>query len=265
MNKNIHIAVLGCGNLGLSIVQGLLRAETPPENITATRRDLSQLKELKEAGVQVTSDNQKAIESASLVLVAVKPYNVAKVLREIKPGLKAGQHSVVSLATGVSLEELSSHVDNGVQIYRAMPNIAAEVGESVTCIAMNGSPQEEDMNAIRSVFDSMGSSLIIDEELMEAATILGACGVAFALRFTRAMIQGGIEIGFDAHTAKQIVNQTVKGSVQLLIDKNEHPEAEIDKVTTPKGCTIVGLNEMEHQGFSSSLIKGIVASYDKLE
>ena len=99
---------------------------------------------------------------------------------------------------------------------------------------------------------------------MEAATILGACGIAYVLRFARAMTQGGIQIGFDAATANKIVTQTIKGAMQLLIDKNEHPEAAIDKVTTPRGCTIVGLNEMEHQGFSSSLIKGIVASFDRL-
>ena len=99
---------------------------------------------------------------------------------------------------------------------------------------------------------------------MQSATILGACGIAYVLRFIRAMIQGGIQIGFDSKTASEIVTQTVKGAASLLIEKNEHPEFEIDKVTTPKGCTIVGLNEMEHNGFSSSLIKGIVASYNKI-
>ena len=99
---------------------------------------------------------------------------------------------------------------------------------------------------------------------MNAATVLGACGVAFALRFIRAMVQGGIEIGFDASTAALIANQTVRGAAALLLQGNTHPEAEIDKVTTPKGCTIAGLNEMEHQGFSSSLIEGITTSFEKI-
>jgi pyrroline-5-carboxylate reductase len=107
--------------------------------------------------------------------------------------------------------------------------------------------------------------MVIDEDLMESATILGACGIAYVLRFIRAMIQGGIQIGFDAVTASVIVNQTVKGAAELLIERHQHPEYEIDKVTTPKGCTIVGLNEMEHNGFSSSLIKGLVASFEKIE
>ena len=105
---------------------------------------------------------------------------------------------------------------------------------------------------------------MIDEKLMEAATVLGACGTAYAMRYIRANIQGGIEIGFDAATASLIAAQTVKGAAELLLQKGTHPEQEIDKVTTPKGCTIAGLNEMEHQGFSSSLIKGIAVSYNKI-
>ncbi len=99
---------------------------------------------------------------------------------------------------------------------------------------------------------------------MEAATILGACGIAYALRFIRAMTQGGIQIGFSADVASLIASQTVKGAAELLLVGDTHPEAEIDKVTTPKGCTIVGLNEMEHAGFSSALIKGIVTSFEKI-
>jgi pyrroline-5-carboxylate reductase len=105
---------------------------------------------------------------------------------------------------------------------------------------------------------------VIEEGLMEAATVLGACGIAFVLRFIRGMIQGGIEIGFSAKMATDIVTQTVKGASELLIQNETHPEAEVDKVTTPRGCTIAGLNEMEHNGFSSALIKGIVTSYEKI-
>jgi pyrroline-5-carboxylate reductase len=123
---------------------------------------------------------------------------------------------------------------------------------------------QQQREQVTALFNTIGMSLIIDESLMESATILGACGIAYALRFIRAMIQGGIEVGFDAGTATAIVSQTVKGAAELLIQKGGHPEQEIDKVTTPKGCTIVGLNEMEHAGFSSALIKGIVTSYEKI-
>jgi pyrroline-5-carboxylate reductase len=145
-----------------------------------------------------------------------------------------------------------------------MPNISSSVGKSVSCICHSGAKADE-IETVKNLFDNVGTTMTIDEDLMQSATILGACGIAYVLRFIRAMIQGGIQIGFDAATASAIVNQTVKGAAELLIERHQHPEFEIDKVTTPKGCTIVGLNEMEHNGFSSSLIKGIVASFDKIE
>ena len=149
-------------------------------------------------------------------------------------------------------------------MYRAMPNTAAMVNESVTMISGNVDPlnrREEVVN----LFSHLGTTLHIDESLMDSATILGACGVAYVLRFMRAMIQGGIEVGFDSETATKIVSQTMKGAAELIIQSGNHPEAEIDRVTTPKGCTIRGLNEMEHAGFSSALIKGIVSSYEQIE
>jgi len=124
-------------------------------------------------------------------------------------------------------------------------------------------PEPEFVQALREL-GGFSDEVLNDPELMDAATVLGACGTAFAMRYIRANIQGGIEIGFDAATASLIAAQTVKGAAELLLKKQTHPEQEIDKVTTPKGCTIAGLNEMEHRGFSSSLIKGLVASYQKI-
>jgi pyrroline-5-carboxylate reductase len=133
----------------------------------------------------------------------------------------------------------------------------------MTCLAAHNA-NDEQLQYVQDIFDQLGKAVKIDEKLMDAATVLGACGTAFAMRYIRANIQGGIEIGFDAATATLIAAQTVKGAAELLLKRGSHPEQEIDKVTTPKGCTIAGLNEMEHQGFSSSLIKGLVASYDKI-
>jgi pyrroline-5-carboxylate reductase len=145
-----------------------------------------------------------------------------------------------------------------------MPNTAIAIQESMTCICSRHAGAD-DINYVNELFAKLGKVVTIDEKLMEAATILGACGTAYAMRYIRANIQGGIEIGFDAATASLIAAQTVKGAAELLLQKGAHPEQEIDKVTTPKGCTIAGLNEMEHRGFSSSLIRGIVASYKKIE
>ena len=144
-----------------------------------------------------------------------------------------------------------------------MPNTAIAIQQSMTCISARDINSEQ-LDYVKDIFSQLGLVAVIEEKLMDAATVLAACGTAYAMRYIRANIQGGIEIGFDAATASLIAAQTVKGAAQLLLQKKTHPEHEIDKVTTPKGCTIAGLNEMEHQGFSSSLIKGIVASYDKI-
>jgi pyrroline-5-carboxylate reductase len=263
--KKDKVSIIGCGNIGLSLVQGLLRENLiPPKNITVTRRNLQGLALLQETGIRLTSDNLTAVKQSDLIVIAVKPYNIIEVLEEIRGHLDPGRHILVSVTAGTTLSQIQEAVGISMPLFRAMPNISASVGRSVSCICHN-SEGKNNADTVRSFFDNFGTTMTIDEELMQSATILGACGIAYVLRFIRAMIQGGIQIGFDAKTASAIVNQTVKGAAELLIERKEHPEFEIDKVTTPKGCTIVGLNEMEHNGFSSSLIKGIVASYDKIE
>jgi pyrroline-5-carboxylate reductase len=259
------IAILGCGNIGMSIMEGILKEKkVEPWEICATRRNISASAKHVSPGVNVTDDNRRAVGESDLIVIAVKSYNFFDVLNEIKEHLDPERHILVSITTGITISEIRKEIKKGIPVFRAMPNISASIGSSVTCISSSGA-EKEHIDYVKELFDSIGTTMIIDENLMESATILGSCGVAFVLRFIRAMIQGGIQIGFDAATASSIVNQTVKGAAELLIQRHQHPEYEIDKVTTPKGCTIVGLNEMEHNGFSSSLIKGIVASFEKIE
>jgi pyrroline-5-carboxylate reductase len=258
------IAIIGGGNLGSAIAEGLIKSEfISPKNITVTRRNLDPLQHLKALGVNLTSDNASAIKSSEVIIVALKPYNVKEVLSTLKDNFDASRHIVISVVTGIFLKDLATIIDHGVPLFRAMPNTAIAIQESVTCIC-HQSASAEQLSYVSDLFDQLGITIPIDEKLMDAATVLGACGIAYALRFIRAATQGGIEIGFDAKTANLIAAQTVKGAAELLLKLNRHPEEEIDKVTTPKGCTIAGLNEMEHQGFSSSLIKGITASYNKI-
>lgn len=262
--KNSRIAIIGGGNLGAAIAEGLIKSKfVSAGKITVTRRNLDPIRHLADQGVTVTSDNVAAINSSEIIIIALKPYNVKEVLNGLKQHFNASKHIVISVVTGIYLNELSSIVNHGVPIFRAMPNTAIAIQESITCLCQQGASPSH-VNYVTELFNQLGITITIDEKLMDAATVLGACGVAYALRFIRAATQGGIEIGFDARTASLIAAQTVKGSADLLLKLNTHPEAEIDKVTTPKGCTIVGLNEMEHQGFSSSLIKGICASFDKI-
>lgn len=259
------IAIIGCGNLGMSILNGLLEDDQfKSSTIYATKRNVKSIHDFNSPNVIVTNDNVLAIKESNVIVVALKPFNILETLSTLKQHFDASKHTIVSLATGISIKEISDVVGSDINIYRAMPNTAAGVSESMTCLCtnQNGSNNED---AVKAIFDAIGETIIIDESLMESATVLGACGIAYVLRFIRAMIQGGIQIGFDAKTASAIVAQTVKGASELLIQDKQHPEYEIDKVTTPKGCTIVGLNEMEHNGFSSSLIKGLVASFEKIE
>jgi len=263
--ENNKLAIIGCGNLGTSIMKGLLEGKTlQPDQIAATRRNTESLASYKYQGVHVTSDNVEAARTSEVILIAVKPYNIRQILEEIKEVLDPSRHILVSAVTGVGIQEIQDVVQVALPVFRVMPNTAADVKESVTCICQQNA-QPMDIDRIHHLFSRIGTPIQIDEHLMEAATILGACGIAYVMRFIRAMIQGGIQIGFDTKTANAIVNQTVLGAAKLLIERQEHPEHEIDKVTTPKGCTIVGLNEMEHNGFSSSLIKGIVSSFEKIE
>jgi pyrroline-5-carboxylate reductase len=190
---------------------------------------------------------------------------VDDILGKLKPLLNPQKQVLVSVITGVTIGHMLKAVALKIPVIRAMPNTAIAIQESMTCLAASNDVSRDNIAFIEDLFNQLGKAVWIDEKLMDAATVLGACGTAYAMRYIRANIQGGIEIGFDAATASLIAAQTVKGAAELLLKKGSHPEQEIDKVTTPKGCTIAGLNEMEHQGFSSSLIKGIVASYDKIE
>ena len=257
------IGIIGGGNLGMAIAEGLIQSGyINPGHLLITRRSIDKLHALERKGVMVSTNNEDAVNYANLIILAVKPFQVSEVLTKLKGSFKQGKHILVSVVTGVNIQEISNLIP-GIPIVRAMPNTAIAIRESMTCLSSKDVSVDQ-IQEISEIFNQLGSTVRIDEKLMDAATVLGACGTAFAMRYIRANIQGGIEIGFDAATASLIAAQTVKGAAELLLKKQTHPEQEIDKVTTPKGCTIAGLNEMEHRGFSSSLIKGLVASYQKI-
>lgn len=258
------IAIIGGGNLGTAIAEGLINSGfSKPEHILITKRNIKTLHALEQRGVLVGDNNIEAVKYAELIILAVKPFQVNDILAKLKEAIDPNRHTLMSVITGVTIEHLLKAVGKKVPVIRAMPNTAIAIQESMTCLAAH-EVSKELVEYTEDLFNQLGRAVWIDEKLMDAATVLGACGTAYAMRYIRANIQGGIEIGFDAATATLIAAQTVKGAAELLLKKGTHPEQEIDKVTTPKGCTIAGLNEMEHQGFSSSLIKGIVASYDKI-
>lgn len=263
--KKKKIAIIGGGNLGISITDGLIKSGMiTPRNITVTRRKTHLIEERLRKTVNITDNNVQAVSDSEIVLLAVKPKQLPDVLKEIQPALHPNKHLLISVVTGINIPEIAKVIGMSVPLFRAMPNTAIAIQQSMTCVSSkNGSEAQKEM--VMELFEQLGRAVFIEDELMAAATVLAACGIAYSLRYIRAASQGGIEIGFDAATAQLIAAQTVKGAASLLLERGEHPEKEIDRVTTPQGCTIAGINEMEHQGFSSSLIKGIVTSYKSIE
>lgn len=258
-----RLAILGAGNIGSSIASGLIHSgRFQHQELTLTRRRIHLLGEFEKSGSTVTKDNCQAVDNTDIVIVAVEPQQLNTLLQEIKSHLNAEKHILISVVSGVKIRQIQKILGAEIQIIRAMPNTAIAIRESITALA-SAINNSDAMSQAKSIFDAVGKTVVINEEEMIAATALGACGIAFFLRAIRAASQGGIEIGFRSEDALLIAAQTAKGAASLLLSKEKHPEHEIDKVTTPRGCTISGLNQMEHEGFSSAMIKGIVSSAEK--
>jgi pyrroline-5-carboxylate reductase len=243
------IALIGGGNLGTAIARGLLASGYIPESsLRITTRANAHL-------------NAAYMAEADIILLCVKPYQIATVLEEACPIFREDQ-LVISAAAGISLAQLRRLTGEAVLLCRAMPNIAAATGQSISCLSVenDAAQAKRAADAAAALFNQVGKSVFIAESLMDAATVLGASGIAFAIRFARACMQGGIQMGFTAEQASTIAQQMIGGAMQLLQDSGLHPEELIDQVTTPAGCTIKGLSEMERNGFSSALVQGLLAS-----
>jgi len=262
-SSSASLAILGGGNLGRALARGWVRSGTlRADQIHVTRRRADGLEELAGEGFPVGTDNRAAIQGAGTVLIAVQPQQVADLLDEIRDDLDPGRHTVISVVSGVAVAQLREMIPAPIPVVRAMPNTAVSIGESMTCLSA-GPDSIGGLDEAETLFDGVGLTLRIEDEMMVGATALCACGVAFFLRSVRAASQGGIEIGFHPEDALLLAAQTARGAASLALLDNRHPESEIDRVTTPRGCTIAGLNEMEHQGFSSAMIKGFVLSARK--
>ncbi|RKE43328.1 pyrroline-5-carboxylate reductase [Sphingobacterium detergens] len=257
------VTIIGSGNIGLSLAKGLVKSEfASAADITLTRRNLNALAEEASQGFSVSNDNKAAVKGADIIVFAILPQQLKKVLVEVAPEIDKKNQIFVSIVSGVSCADLKAVLGEDATVIRAMPNTAIAIAQSMTCIASDNA-SDVSLAEVEKMFETVGSVVVINEDLMTSATALCACGIAFFLRAIRAASQGGVEIGFHAHDALKMAVQTAKGAADLLLHTNAHPEGEIDKVTSPKGCTIAGLNEMEHNGFSSAFIKGIKLSADK--
>jgi pyrroline-5-carboxylate reductase len=264
-----RVTIIGAGNIGGAIARGLAQGTiVDAERICCTDRSQELLDGVRAFNekISVSTDNVKAVREADIVVIAVKPWVVESVINEIKTALDYDRQMVVSIAAGVTFDELLSYLakPSGLNrttppIFRVIPNTAIEALSSMTFVsACNASKEQTDL--ILGIFNELGNALLVEERLMMAGTALASSGIAFALRYIRAAIEGGVELGFYPKEAQEIVLHTVKGAVDLLLKNKSNPEQEIDRVTTPGGITIRGLNEMELSGFTSSVIRGLKAS-----
>ena len=264
MSLKKNIAIIGAGNIGVSLAKGLVASgKSVPARIYLVKRNLSPLAELKEQGFLATGDVELAVKNSHIIVLAVLPQQLKQVLLNIKDFVDPKKHLVISVVSGAAIADILNNLTSNVPVIRAKPNTAIAVNESMTCIAFDPSTPKKDVELVKGLFDTVGQTIEIHEELMTSATALCACGIAFFLRAIRAASQGGIELGFHSQESLKMAAQTAKGAASLLIASGGHPENEIDKVTSPKGCTIAGLNEMEYKGFSAALIKGIKLSAQK--
>ena len=258
----MKIAIIGTGNLGLSIAKGLV-LNNIITRLYLTKRNCDSIIEWnKNKNITITTDNRMAVKNSDILIFAVQPSQFENILIDIKDLLN-DKHVIISTITGFKISRIESVITSNYPIIRSMPNTAISVSKSMTCLCSNSKGNKR-IDIASAIFNSLGTSTIIEEKHMQAATVLCASGIAFWMRLIRATTQGGVELGFDANEAMNMSMHTALGAASLLIEGKSHPEEEIDKVTTPRGCTITGLNEMEHQGLSSSLIKGLAASFKKI-
>lgn len=262
----MKIAIIGAGNMGGALARGLARgSRVATSEIYVSNPSSAKLEALKNEfpAINVTVDNREAVCAADLVVLAVKPWKVEQVLEEIKPCLDYKRHSVASMVGGLGLSQLSEWLDNGSGLlpatYLVIPNTAIATMSSMTFIASARSTDAQEAELL-DIFNELGTAMIVEEGLIPAGTSLASCGIAYALRYIRAAMEGGVELGFRPDDAKRIVMQTMRGAVDVLSAGGAHPEAEIDRVTTPGGLTIKGLNAMEAAGFTNSVIEGLRAS-----
>lgn len=263
MSQWKKISIIGAGNLGQAIAEGITASGLyEPSSITLSRRRAEQLEPFRERGFKTVSDNLEAVAASDILLIAVEPHQLDSLLAEIREKIDPDRHLLISVIAGVETETILEKIGRAVPLVRSAPNTAVSVGKSMTCLC-SADGNRDALQAAERIFATIGETAVLDESMMPAATALCASGIAFFLRAVRAASQAGVEIGFSPELARKLAAQTAYGATALLLHRGTDPESEIDRVTTPGGCTISGLNRMEKKGFSSAMIEGIRHATDK--
>ena len=259
MFDNKRIAVLGAGKLGEALITGMLDAGVvSKKHFIATAAHQERLDQLRsKIDIETSLSNSEASQKAHLVLLCVKPQTVEEVLRQISDDLTP-QHVVISVAASVTTKFIENILDKPIPVIRAMPNTPCFIKKGMTAISPGKHATAEHVAQARRVFDAIGKSLIVDEKHMDAVTGLSASGPAFVYIIIESFIEGGVKVGLPRDVATQLAAQMVLGAASMVLETGEHPAKLKDIVTTPAGCTIDGILELEDGGFRVTLIKAIV-------
>lgn len=258
--KYMKVAIIGAGNMGGAIARGMAQGSLiRPVDITVSNPSEGKLRAIKEFNPQIktTCNNQEAINEADLIILAVKPWFIKEVIEGLT--LQTEKQIIASVAAGIPFAEYEQWIGEKATIFRIIPNTAISQMQSMTLLASHNASKEQEA-LLANIFNEMGVAMLIDEKQMGAATALTSCGIAYVLKYIQAAMQAGVEMGIYPKDAARMVAQSVKGAAELILANESHPSVEIDKVTTPGGLTIKGINELEHGGFTSAIINAMKAS-----
>ena len=248
--------------MGGALIKGWAKANQEDLSITVADKNEQLLAQMKAdyPALTITTDNKEAVKQADIIILVVKPWLMPTVIDEIKPVVDLKQQIVVSDAANFTTDKLAEQFGTTEgQFFYAIPNIAAEYKASMSFVAKGTQASEQSLQKVEALYAICGETLVVAEHLVAAGMMLASCGIAYVMRYVRAQKQAGCEIGFYPQQAKQIALQTMQGAVSLLKETGWHPEEAIDKVTTPGGVTIKGLNELDHAGFTSAVIRSLKA------
>ncbi len=254
-----RLAVLGAGKLGGILLRAYLKQSLfSPANVVATVHHGEKVASLKkELGVSVTTDNRAAVRGADIVLLGLKPQTVGEVLREIRSELNE-KTLVISVAASVPTSYIEQHLGVRIPVVRVMPNTPSSVGCGMAGICRGSHATDEHVETARAMFDAVGRTVVVDEKNMDAVTGLSASGPAFAYIILESLAEAGVKVGLPRDVATLLAAQTMKGAASVVLETGDHPALLKDAVTTPAGCTIDGILELEEGKLRVTLIKAVV-------
>ena len=260
MSIDKTIGFIGAGNMAEAMIRGLLRGgDFAIAQIAASGPREDRMRELRETyGIYATTDN-KVPAASEIVVLSVKPQILARVLDEVG-GTISPEALVISIAAGVPVAAIQTRLADGTRVVRAMPNTPALVDAAATAIARGEYARESDLEDARRIFDAIGTTVVLDESLMDAVTGLSGSGPAYVFLILEALSDAGVKVGLSRRTSQLLAAQTVLGSAKLLLETNEHPGMLKDMVTSPGGTAITGLHTLEHGGIRTTLMNAVEAA-----